>query len=156
MKACYSELVLYSSLQSRCHRCQLPLCTLAAAETCTWRDLHLELECQILAEKRQVQVQNDHDDFEKDEPHPLYQCILPLRCLLIKESRPEHWAAIQVSIQSYSSIKSKCISRKSGLMPCLKTILKCFALEHSAFKTKHLKMSLDMAQDSIFLKIIFE
>ena len=35
----------------------------------------------------------------------------------------------------------KYISRKSGLMPCLKTILKCFALEHSAFKTKHLKMS---------------
>ena len=103
MKACYSELVLYSSLQSRCHRCQLPLCTLTAAETCTWRDLHLELECQILAEKRQVQVQNDHDDFEKDEPHPLYQCILPLRCLLIKESRPEHWAAIQVSIQSYTN-----------------------------------------------------
>ena len=25
--------------------------------------------------------------------------------------------------------KSKCISRKSGLMPCLNTILNCFALE---------------------------
>ena len=33
-----------------------------------------------------------------------------------------------------SDIKSKCISRKSGLMLCLKTILNCFALEHSAFK----------------------
>ena len=43
--------------------------------------------------------------------------------------------------QYYHSIKSKCISRKSGLMPCLKTILNCFALEHSAFKTKHLKVS---------------
>ena len=30
--------------------------------------------------------------------------------------------------------KSKCISRKSGFMPCL---LNCFALEDSAFKTKH-------------------
>ena len=49
-------------------------------------------------------MQNDHDDFEKDEPHPIYQCILPLRCLLIKESRPEHWAAIQVSIQSYTKL----------------------------------------------------
>ena len=37
--------------------------------------------------------------------------------------------------------KSKCISRKLGLMPCLKTILNCFALEHSAFKTKHLRVS---------------
>ena len=43
--------------------------------------------------------------------------------------------------------KSKCISRKLGLMPCLKTILNCFALKHSAFKTKDLK-------DSIFLQII--
>ena len=37
----------------------------------------------------------------------------------------------------FNKNKSKCISRKSGLMPCLKTILNCFALEHSAFKTKH-------------------
>jgi len=33
--------------------------------------------------------------------------------------------------------KSNCISRKSCLMPCLKTILNCFALEQSTFKTKH-------------------
>ena len=39
------------------------------------------------------------------------------------------------------SPKSKCISRKSSLMPCLKTKFNCFALEHSEFKTKHLKMS---------------
>ena len=31
--------------------------------------------------------------------------------------------------------------KQMGLMPCLKTIFNCFALEHSAFKTKHLKMS---------------
>ena len=37
--------------------------------------------------------------------------------------------------------ESKFISRKSCLMPCLKLILNCFALEHSAFKTKHLKVS---------------
>ena len=36
-------------------------------------------------------------------------------------------------------------SRKSGLMPCLTTILNCFALEHCAFKAKHLKVSYDMA-----------
>ena len=29
----------------------------------------------------------------------------------------------------------------SGIL-CVKTILNCFALEHSAFKTKHLKVSL--------------
>ena len=53
-----------------------------------------------------------------------------------------------ISLDQYKSektvnfdIKSKCISRKLGLMPCLKTILNCFALEHSAFKTKHLRVS---------------
>jgi hypothetical protein len=30
---------------------------------------------------------------------------------------------------------------QENLLPCLETILNCFALEHSAFKTKHLKMS---------------
>jgi hypothetical protein len=45
------------------------------------------------------------------------------------------------STDSLSCTQSKCISRKLGLMPCLKTILYCLALEHSAFKTKHLKMS---------------
>ena len=44
----------------------------------------------------------------------------------------------------HNTSKSKCISRKSGLKPCHKTILNCFALEHSAVKTKHLKMSEDM------------
>ena len=41
----------------------------------------------------------------------------------------------------FEDTKSKCISRNSRLMPTLRTILNCFALEHSAFKTKHLKMS---------------
>ena len=39
-------------------------------------------------------------------------------------------------------------------MPCLKTIINCFALEHSASKTKYLKMSKEIALDSIFLQII--
>ena len=29
-----------------------------------------------------------------------------------------------------------CISRKSGPMPCLKTVLNCLALEHSTVKKK--------------------
>lgn len=24
-------------------------------------------------------------------PHPTYQCLLPLRCLLLKESNPDKW-----------------------------------------------------------------
>ena len=55
------------------------------------------------------------------------------RCLLVDKSESNNNVLIIIS-------KSKCISRKSCLMPCLKTILNCFALEHSAFKTKHLKV----------------
>ena len=47
-----------------------------------------------------LQTMQDND-WDTDEPHPLFQCILPLRCLLIKDSRPEHWAAIQVPTQEY-------------------------------------------------------
>ena len=43
--------------------------------------------------------------------------------------------------QTSTMTKSKWISRKLGLMPCIKTILNCFASEYSAFKTKHLKVS---------------
>ena len=31
-----------------------------------------------------------------DAPHPFYQCIAPLRGLLLKEMDPEKWATIQV------------------------------------------------------------
>ena len=37
--------------------------------------------------------------------------------------------------------KSKCTSKKLGRMPCLRMILNCFALEHSVFRIKHLKVS---------------
>ena len=41
-------------------------------------------------------------DWDKDhQPHPFYQCILPLRCLLIKDSRPDQWAAIEVLCYLY-------------------------------------------------------
>ena len=62
--------------------------------------------------------------------------------ILISNSRRTR-TRVDTIIDGYRSIlsKSKCISRKSGLMPCLKTILNFFALEHSTLKTKHLKMS---------------
>ena len=31
-----------------------------------------------------------------DAPHPFYECIAPLRGLLLKEMDPEKWATIQV------------------------------------------------------------
>ena len=67
--------------------------------------------------------------------------------LFVKRNHRKKWFLFQAEIMSMS----KCISRKWGLMPCLKTILNYFALEQSAFKTKHLKVSQDMASDSIFL-----
>ena len=52
----------------------------------------------------------------------------------------EHGCGVKCVAHEKTRLKAN-ESRKSGLMPCLKTILNCFALEHSAFKTKLLKMS---------------
>ena len=68
----------------RCHSCQLPLCTNEAS--CTWRELHLRLECAVMSEFRTKQVSCSS----------IYQCIMPLRCLLTKELQKEHWAAVLV------------------------------------------------------------
>lgn len=76
-------IALHHHLQSRCQKCALPLCTDLAQ--CTWR-AHHGLECQVMAEVEW-----------KMEDH-LYQCILPLRCLLTKEAVAENWAAIEVTI----------------------------------------------------------
>ena len=77
--------------------------------TCTWRELHLRLECQVMAKLAKDEAVEAEaaggfptalasvHDWDKDhQPHPFYQCILPLRCLLIKDSRPDQWAAIEV------------------------------------------------------------
>ena len=32
---------------------------------------------------------------ELGQPHPFYECIAPLRCLLLRDSEPQKWAAIQ-------------------------------------------------------------
>ena len=57
-----------------------------------------------------------------------------------------HSPGFQVRIlSSEKNAQSKKILKqiyfKLGLMPCLKTILNCYALEHSAFKTKHFQVS---------------
>ena len=59
--------------QSRCHSCQLPLCTWPS--TCTWRDLHLE--CRVLCE-------TGIDWATQMDPETFYQSVLPLRCLLLR------------------------------------------------------------------------
>ena len=32
---------------------------------------------------------------ELGQPHPFYECIAPLRCLLLRDVEPQKWAAIQ-------------------------------------------------------------
>eukprot|EP00096_Caligus_rogercresseyi_P012954 TRINITY_DN5617_c0_g1_i1.p1 TRINITY_DN5617_c0_g1~~TRINITY_DN5617_c0_g1_i1.p1 ORF type:complete len:550 (+),score=73.83 TRINITY_DN5617_c0_g1_i1:42-1652(+) len=95
-----------------CPSCYLPLCS----ETCytSLESLHAKFECRVFSSRPKRIVKN----FE--EPHPLYQCILPLRCLLLQtdeswverllrvmmdhlEDRPKdiHWAANQKNIVEY-------------------------------------------------------
>ena len=101
MKACYSELVLYSSLQSRCHRCQLPLCALTVAETCTWRDLHLELECQILAKSRMKACYSELVLYSSLQSR-CHQCQLPLCTLTAEETCT--WRDLHLELQIYNTL----------------------------------------------------
>jgi hypothetical protein len=56
---------------------------------------HAELECKVFSGSR---VPSPSIDLTKMDPHPFYQCITPLRCLLLKETHPNKWAALQVVV----------------------------------------------------------
>ncbi|XP_040579878.1 SET domain-containing protein SmydA-8 isoform X2 [Lepeophtheirus salmonis] len=95
-----------------CPSCHLPLCN----EDCYISEdsLHRRFECRIFSTGKKPKVQN----FK--EPNPVYQCILPLRCLLLQSSAPWvkhildvmvdhiedkpkdiHWKAYQKNIVEY-------------------------------------------------------
>lgn len=49
--------------------------------------MHQDNECKIFQRKGSGSKQIEN----YEQPHPLYQSILPLRCLLLKESQPDKW-----------------------------------------------------------------
>jgi len=72
-----------------CDECGLPMCD----AKCSSDRNHRELECDFFrgkSEKKTPTIQS-----LKGQPHPFYECITPLRCLLLKNKDPKKWAAIQ-------------------------------------------------------------
>lgn len=47
-------------------------------------------------------------------PHPNYQCLLPLRCLLLKESNPDKWNKL-LELQSQDGDEGKTLFGPEGI-----------------------------------------
>ena len=60
---------------------------------CSLNKMHTDFECGFFASKtkKTPTIQS-----LRGQPHPFYECITPLRCLLLKNKDPKKWAAIQV------------------------------------------------------------
>ena len=65
-------------------------------DACSQLDLHANLECPIFADLVDSGVVVVHLAEEKLVPASFYQCIAPLRLLLLKDSQPDQWAAVKV------------------------------------------------------------
>ncbi|KAK4012629.1 hypothetical protein OUZ56_024870 [Daphnia magna] len=84
-------LTCYTSLENveeaslfRCPGCNFPFCQ----EKCAKSSEHLSAECLILSRAKLHVTINDMSKF-----HPIYLCILPLRCLLLKTTQPQLFQA---------------------------------------------------------------
>ena len=76
-----------------CEKCDLPMC----GSQCSLDPQHADFECLTFSnEQKSPVIQSD-----KGQSHPFYECITPLRCLLLKQKSPQKWAAISVVNRSY-------------------------------------------------------
>lgn len=85
-------------LQLECERCGWPVCT----QSCQDAPAH-QLECQ-LTEARGTKVSLQH----YFSPHPTYQCMTTLRCLLLKANDPARW-------QKLIQLESHCDERRGSI-----------------------------------------
>ncbi len=78
----------------RCPLCRMPFCS----PSCAGDAAHAAAECPVLSKGGGGRLPGDSvTDFGPGaRPHPVYQCIMPLRCLVLREERPEGWRAMQV------------------------------------------------------------
>ncbi|XP_071538278.1 SET domain-containing protein SmydA-8-like isoform X2 [Panulirus ornatus] len=79
-----------------CSKCHYPLC----APSCEISKYH-KVECRVLAGAAgKIKI----DNFEAS--HPAYECVTPLRCLLLKEEDPKKWEAINQLQDHAKNIKN--------------------------------------------------
>lgn len=79
-----------------CKGCNFPVC----APSCEISKYH-KAECQVLARATgKIRIDN------MSAAHPAYECILPLRCILLKESDPKKWEEIRNMQDHVEDIKN--------------------------------------------------
>lgn len=89
---------LPEELQLECERCGWPVCT----QSCQDAAEH-QLECALtVARGSKVSLQHYFT------PHPTYQCMTTLRCLLLKENDPAKW-------QKLIQLESHCEGRRGSI-----------------------------------------
>ncbi|XP_075212902.1 SET domain-containing protein SmydA-8-like isoform X2 [Lycorma delicatula] len=82
-----------------CSQCRWPICS----SECGLNPLHAEAECKVFSSaKVTFQLQED-----PSAPSPQFECITPLRVLLVKESDPERWE------REVGPMESHCKERKA-------------------------------------------
>lgn len=82
----------------KCPTCGWPMC---GAECCTSAD-HAA-ECQLTPKSRKDQIQVD----SYKEIEPIYQSVMVLRCLHLKEAQPDRWRQLL-------QLQSHCVERKNN------------------------------------------
>ncbi|CRK93100.1 CLUMA_CG006491, isoform A [Clunio marinus] len=79
-----------------CERCGWPICS----QNCQNNANHVNNECKMTVERgSKVSIKNFMT------PHPTYSCLLPLRCMMLKESNPEKWEQL-LELQSNHANKT--------------------------------------------------
>ncbi|KAF2350506.1 SET domain [Trinorchestia longiramus] len=89
----------YKTLQEppyACSKCSWPVC----GPECETEGYH-PYECQVFSK---VNFKLNLADF--GERNPVYECILPLRCLILREADPKKWATLQ-AMESHDEIRKK-------------------------------------------------
>lgn len=97
---CYTPI---STRSPKCLGCGWPLCS---AKCPGYREKfgHSRTECSLLREKRVADVLERCPG--KAEMKQIYECILPLRCLLLRDTDPKRWS-ILMGMESHNTVRRK-------------------------------------------------
>lgn len=102
-----------------CPKCGWPLCSV----NCSSKSDHF-LECEMTQRKgSKVSIK----DFVS--PHPMYQCLLTMRCMMLRDKNPKKWAQLN-ELESHCAIRKDTVQWKIDRECIAKFILRYFKPEN--------------------------
>lgn len=109
---------LQEELQLECNQCGWPICS----RECEKKAQH-QNECRLtIARGSKVSIQHYFS------PHPTYQCMAALRCLLLKENDPEKWEKL-IQLESHCDERRGSVQWRSDRESVAKFIPRFFKCE---------------------------